>query len=81
MRKLTTVIAKSINVNNFRKLIKDFSGEVLVNSGFSFIVFEILLLESRTVLSPAKRSTGSERVNVSLKNQNSFWILLKLLKR
>ena len=81
MRKLTTVIAKSINVKNFRKLIKDFSGEVLVNSGFSFIVFEILLLESRTVLSPAQRSTGSERVKVSVKTQNSFWILLKLLKR
>ena len=71
MRNLTTVIAKSINVNNFRKLVRH----------FSFIVFEILLPESRTVLSPAKRSTGSERVNVSLKNQNSFWILLKLLKR
>ena len=78
---MRTASAKSINVHNLRKLIKGFLRKVLVKTVFSFIIFEILLLESRTVLSPTQRSTGSERVKVSVKNQKNFWVMLKLLKR
>ena len=42
---------------------------------------QILLFEGKSVLSPAQRGTGSERVKFSLKNQKNVWLLLKLLQR
>ena len=48
---------------------------------FTLNVFEILLFVGRTVLSPAQRGARSERVKVSVKNQKSFRILLKLLEK
>ena len=44
-------------------------------------VFEILLSEGRSVLWPAQRGTGSERVKVSVKSQKNIDNLLKLLEK
>ena len=43
---------------------------------FTLTVFEILLSEGRSVLSPAQRGTGNERAKVSLKNQKNIRTLL-----
>ena len=48
---------------------------------FTLNVFEILLFVGRTVLSPAQLGARSERVKVSVKNEKSFRILLKLLEK
>ena len=45
---------------------------------FTLTVFEILLSEGRSVLSPAQRGTGNERAKVSLKNQKNIRTLLTL---
>ena len=42
-------------------------------------VFEILLSEGRSVLSPTQRGKGSNRVKVSVKNQKNIEDLLELL--
>ena len=47
---------------------------------FTLDVFEILLFECRSVLSPSQRDTGSERVKFSVKNKLKN-ILLKLLEK
>ena len=48
---------------------------------FTLIVFEILFCEGRWVLSPSQRGTESERVKVSVKNQNDIGNLFKLLEQ
>ena len=48
---------------------------------FSPTIFEILLSEGKSIISPAQRDTGSKRVNVSVKNQSNIGNLLKFLER
>ena len=52
-----------------------------VKAMFPLTVLGILLFEFRSVLSPAQKGTGSERVEVSLKNQKYIQNLLKLLEK
>ena len=56
-----------------------FFKKLLVKAMFAFTVFELLLFENRSVLSPAQRGTGSERVKVPVKNKANVLMLLKLL--
>ena len=51
---------------------------VLVKVMFTLTVSENLLFEERSVLSPAERSTGSERVKVSVKNQHKYSEIVKI---
>ena len=46
---------------------------------FALTIFEILLSEVKSVLSPAQRETRSEGVKVSLKNQKNIRNLLEML--
>ena len=48
---------------------------------FTFTVFDTLLFESRSVLSHAQQATGTKRVKVSVRNQKSIPILMKLLEK
>ena len=61
---LRTTSAKSINLHTIRKLVEYSLKNVAAKAMFTLSVFEILLSEGRSVLSPAQRSTGSETVNV-----------------
>ena len=81
INKLRTTSAKSINLHTIRKLVEYSLNNLLVKAIFTLTVFEILLSEGRSVLSPAERGTGSERVKVSVKNQKNIEILLKLLEK
>ena len=78
---LRTTSTKSINLDLIEKLIEYSLKSVLVNSMFTPTVFEILLSEGRSVISPAQRGTGSERVKVSVKKQTNIRNLLKLLEK
>ena len=78
---LRTTSAKSINLHLIRKLIEYSLKSVSVNSMFTPTVFEILLSEGRSVISPAQRGTGSESVKVSVKKQKNIQNLLKLLEK
>ena len=81
MNILRTTNAKSISLNAIRKLIEYSFKNLLVKAVFTLAVFEILLFVSRTVLSPAQRGTGSERVKVLAKSQKNIPILIKLLEK
>ena len=48
--------------STIRKLIEYSLKNVSVKAMFTLTIFEILLSEGRSVLSPAQRGTGSERV-------------------
>ena len=48
---------------------------------FTSTVFEILVSEGRSVLSPTQQGTGSERVKVSMKSPKNIRNLLKLLEK
>ena len=48
---------------------------------FTLTVFEMLLFETRSLLSPAQRDTGSKMVKFSVKNQKNVRLLLKLLEK
>ena len=48
---------------------------------FALTVFEILLFESKSVLSPAQRETGSEGVKASVKNEKNIWNFLEMLEK
>ena len=67
MRKLwQNVLFASSNMktcNIIRKLIEYFKKKVLVKAMFTLNIFEILLLEGRSVLGPAQQGTGSKRVS------------------
>ena len=78
---LRTTSAKSINLHLIKKLIEYSLKSVSVNSMFTPTVFEILLSEGRSVISPAQRGTGSKRVKVSVKKQTNIQNLLKLLEK
>ena len=52
---------QSINMDTMRKLFEYSLKSVLVKTIFSLIVFEILLLENRLVLSSAQRGTGERK--------------------
>ena len=78
---LRTTNAKSINLNTIRKLIKYSLKKIRVKAMFTTTIFEMLLFVGKTVLSPTQRDTGSERVNVPVKNQKNLQILLKLLEK
>ena len=70
----------SINMHVIRKLVKYFLKNRFVNPKFSITVFEILLLEGRSVLSPNQRGAGSERVKFSVEAKKMFdfcWYCLK----
>ena len=57
-----TARAKSINLYTIRKLIEYSLENVRIKAMFTSTVFEILMSEGRSVLSLAKRGTGSESV-------------------
>ena len=57
-----TARAKSINLYTIRKLIEYSLENVRIKAMFTSTVFEILMSEGRSVLSPAKWGTGSESV-------------------
>ena len=59
---LRTTRAKSINLNTIRKIIEYSLKTAILKTIFILIVFEIFLLEFRSVLSPTQRGTGSESV-------------------
>ena len=61
---LRTTSAKSINLHTIRKLVEYSLNNVAAKAMFTLTAFGILLSEVRSVLSPAQRGTGSERVNV-----------------
>ena len=63
-----------------RKLIEHFSKKV-VKAMLALTVFEILLFVGRSVLSPAQWGTRGKNVEVLVKNQKNFRILLKLLDK
>ena len=48
---------------------------------FTATIFEILMSEGRSVLSPAQRDTENGRVKVSVKNQNNIRNLLTLIEK
>ena len=48
---------------------------------FTLTVFDILLLERRSVLSPSQRVTERERIKISVKDQKNVQRLLKLLEK
>ena len=48
---------------------------------FTFTTFEIFLFGGRLVLSAAQWGTESERLKISVKNQKTIWLLLKLLEK
>ena len=48
---------------------------------FTLTVFEMLLFETRSLLSHAQRDTGSKMVKFSVKNQKNVRLLLKLLEK
>ena len=76
-----TTTAKSINLDIIRKLIKYSLKKLPVKAIFTLTVFEILLFEGRSVLRPAQRVTGSERVKISVKNQKNVRFSLELLEK
>ena len=76
-----TTNAKFINLHTIRKLIAYSLKSVRVKAIFTFTVFEILLFKSMSILSLAQWGTGSERVKVSVKNQNNIRILLKWIEK
>lgn len=59
----TTTSAKSINLYIIRKLVEYFLKNVRVKSMFTLTVFEMLLFDGRTILSPSQRGAGRERVS------------------
>ena len=61
---LGTGSAKSINLHTIRKFNEYSLKNVLVQAMFTVTVFEMLLSRGRSVLSPAQRSTESERVKI-----------------
>ena len=61
---LRTANGKSINLHTIRKLAEYSLTNVVAKAMFTLRIFEILLSEGRSVLSPAQRSTGREMVNV-----------------
>ena len=58
--------AKFINLHTIRKLTKYFLKNFHVKAMFTLTVFKILLVKCKSVLSPVKRCTGSERNNLIL---------------
>ena len=65
---LRTTSAKSVNLHNIRRLTEYSLKNVLVKAMFTITAFEILLSESRSVLSPAQWGTGNERFNANILN-------------
>ena len=61
---LGTGSTKSINLHTIRKFNEYSLKNVLVQAMFTVTVFEMLLSRGRSVLSPAQRSTESERVKI-----------------
>ena len=61
---LRSTNAKSINLHTIKNLVEYSLKNVVAKAMFTLTVFEILLSEGRSVLSPAQRGTGSERINV-----------------
>ena len=74
-----TTRARSINRYTFRKLIEYSLKTVLIKAMLTPTAFEIS--DSKSILSLAQLATGSERVNVSVKNQKNIRNLLKLLEK
>ena len=67
-----TTSAKSINVHTTRKLIEYSSKNEHVKAVSTLTVFNILLFKGSSVLSPAQRSTGSERFNGHSQSQKKL---------
>ena len=60
---LRTTSVMSTNLHTIRKLIKYSLKSIPTKAAFTLTVFEILLFEGRTVLSPVQEGAGSKRVN------------------
>ena len=82
------ILPKNLNINNLRttsaKSINLHTIRTLIQYSFLFFaltVFEMLLSEGKSVLSPAQRGTGSEGVKVSVKNQKNIRNLLEMLEK
>ena len=75
-----TTSAKSINLHIIRKLIEYFLKNICVKVMFTLTVFEILLFEGRSLLTPAQRGTRSERVQISVKIKKMFYFCWNCLK-
>ena len=60
---LRTTSVMSTNLHTIRKLIKYSLKNIPAKAAFTLTVFEILLFEGRTVLSPVQGGAGSKRVN------------------
>ena len=72
---LRSTNAKSINLHTIKNLVEYSLKNVVAKAMFTLTVFEILLSEGRSVLSPAQWGTGSERV----KGKESFVNIFKKL--
>ena len=55
---------QSINLHTIKNLVEYSLKNVVAKAMFTLTVFEILLSEGRSVLSPAQRSAESKTVNV-----------------
>ena len=67
--------AKSINLHTIRKLIEYSLKNVPIKAMFTPTVFDILMSEGRSVLSPVQRGTGSERVKWFADNQMEISVI------
>ena len=78
---MRTTSANSINFHTIRKAVECSLENFLLKAMFSPTIFEILLSEGKSIMSPAQRDTGSKRGNVSVKNQSNIGNFLKFLEK
>ena len=76
-----TTSAKSITWISLGSLSNILLKKCWVKAMFTFTTFEIFLFGGRLVLSAAQWGTESERLKISVKNQKTIWLLLKLLEK
>ena len=76
-----TTSAKTINLDIIKKLIEYSLEGFPVKARFFLIVLEILLFEARLVLGLAERITGSERVKISVKNQENCSAFIRIVSK
>ena len=72
-----TARAESINLHTIRKLIEYSLENLPLKAMFTRTVFQILMSEGRSVLSPSKRGTGRE----SVKNTYQPLLIGKIIKK
>ena len=67
-----TTSVKSMNLDIIRQLKEYPLKTVLVKAMFTLTIFNIILFEGRSILWPAQRVTGNERVNYFLKKKDRY---------